>query len=122
MARIAILGAGGWGTALATLAANKGHEVSLWARSEASADELRSTRVNQRHLPGVIIPPEVQISNLLDPASEAEYIFWTTPSTALAAIAEKVANSITLGQNTVLISCVKGLAHERLLRMSKTGS
>jgi glycerol-3-phosphate dehydrogenase (NAD(P)+) len=43
MAGIAILGAGGWGTALATLAANKGHAVSLWARSEASADELRST-------------------------------------------------------------------------------
>ena len=79
MARIAILGAGGWGTALATLAANKGHEVSLWARSVASADDLRSTRVNQRDLPGVIVPPEVQISNLLNPASEAEYIFWTTP-------------------------------------------
>jgi glycerol-3-phosphate dehydrogenase (NAD(P)+) len=119
MARIAILGAGGWGTALATLAANKGHEVSLWARSEVSADELRSTRVNQRHLPGVIIPPEVKISNLLNPASEAEYIFWTTPSTALAAIAEKVANFIALPQNTVLISCVKGLAHKRLLRMSE---
>jgi glycerol-3-phosphate dehydrogenase (NAD(P)+) len=83
MARIAILGAGGWGTALAILAAKKGHEVSLRARSESSADELRSTRVNQRHLPGVIIPPEVQISNQLNPTGEAEYIFWTPPNEAV---------------------------------------
>jgi glycerol-3-phosphate dehydrogenase len=40
MAKISILGAGGWGTALAILTANQGHKVSLWARSEASADEL----------------------------------------------------------------------------------
>jgi len=119
MARILILGAGGWGTALAILAASKGHEVSLWARSEASADELRSTRVNQRHLPGVIFPPEVQIINQLNPASEADYVFWTTPSTALATIAEKVSAWITLRPSAVLISCVKGLAHERLLRMSE---
>ena len=119
MARIAILGAGGWGTALATLAANKGHEVSLWARSEASADELRSTRVNQRHLPGVIIPPEVQITSQLTPVSEADYVFWTTPSTALATIAEKVAGSVILRRNAVSVSCVKGFAHERLLRMSE---
>jgi glycerol-3-phosphate dehydrogenase (NAD(P)+) len=119
MPKISILGAGGWGTALAILAASKGHEVSLWARSEASADELGSSRINERHLPGVVIPPEVQITNQLNPVSEAEYLFWTTPSTALATIAGSVSSSITLRENAVLISCVKGLAHDRLLRMSE---
>ncbi|MBV8215337.1 MAG: NAD(P)-dependent glycerol-3-phosphate dehydrogenase [Verrucomicrobia bacterium] len=119
MARILILGAGGWGTALAILAASKGHEVSLWVRSETSADELRSSRVNQRHLPGVVIPGEISITNRLDPANAADYVFWTTPSTVLAEIAMRVSNSTTLRQDAVLVSCVKGLDHNRLLRMSQ---
>jgi glycerol-3-phosphate dehydrogenase (NAD(P)+) len=119
MPKISILGAGGWGTALAVLAAHKGHEVSLWARSEAVAEELSSTRLNDRHLPGVLIPPKTQITNELNPVGEAEYVFWATPSTALASIAEKVSRSTVLRPNAVLISCVKGLAHDRLLRMSE---
>jgi len=118
MAKISILGAGGWGTALAILTANQGHKVSLWARSEASADELRSDRIN-RHLPGVVIPEEVQITNQLNPASDADCVFWAMPSTALAEIAERVSRSIALRPDTVLISCVKGLDHNRLLRMSQ---
>jgi glycerol-3-phosphate dehydrogenase (NAD(P)+) len=118
MAKISILGAGGWGTALAILTANQGHTVSLWARSEASADELRFARFN-RHLPGVVIPDDVQITNQLNPASDADCVFWAMPSTALAEIAERVSRSIALSPDTVLISCVKGLDHDRLLRMSQ---
>jgi glycerol-3-phosphate dehydrogenase (NAD(P)+) len=119
MAKISILGAGGWGTALAVLAASAGHEVTLWVRSEASADRLRSDRLNPLRLPGVTIPYEVQITSQLEPASTADYVLWATPSTALAEIAARVSNSITLRPDTVLISCVKGLAHEQLLRMSE---
>jgi glycerol-3-phosphate dehydrogenase (NAD(P)+) len=118
MAKISILGAGGWGTALAILSATQGHKVSLWARSEASADELRSARIN-RHLPGVVIPDDVQITNQLNPASDADCVFWAMPSTALAELAERVSRSIALRPDTVLISCVKGFDHDRLLRMSQ---
>ena len=119
MAKISILGAGGWGTALAILTASGGHTVSLWARSEASADDLRSGRINQRHLPGVVIPDDVEVTNQLTLSSDADCLFWAMPSTALAEIAERVSRSITLRQDTVLISCVKGLDHDRLLRMSQ---
>ncbi len=119
MAKIWILGAGGWGTALAILAAYAGHEVTLWARNEASADRLRSDRLNPPRLPGVSIPYEVQITSQLELTGNADYVLWATPSTALAEIAERVSNSIALPPDTVLVSCVKGLAHEHLLRMSE---
>src|ERR1700730_13985346 len=118
MAKISILGAGAWGTALAILTANQGNKVSLWVRSEASADELRSACFN-RHLPGVVIPDDVQITNQLNPASDADCVFWAMPSTALAETAERVSRSIALSPDIVLISCVKGLDHDRLLRMSQ---
>src|SRR5258707_15131783 len=118
MAKISILGAGGWGTAVAILTANQARKVSLWARSEASADELRSERIN-RHLPGVVIPEEVQITNQLTPASDADCVFWAMPSTALAEIAERLSRSVALRPDTVLISFLKWLDHNRLLRMSQ---
>lgn len=53
--KIAVLGAGAWGTALAALAAQR-HEVLLWARDAAQADRIRLTRRNDRYLPGVALP------------------------------------------------------------------
>src|SRR5258708_19960995 len=103
MAKISILGAGGWGTAVAILTANQGHKVSLWARSEASADELRSDRIN-RHLPGVVIPEEVQITNQLNPASDADCVFWAMPSTPLSEFPYTVPRSIPFPPATALIS------------------
>ncbi len=57
MSRIAILGAGAWGTALAlSLDRHGGHELSLWAHSPAHAEELRAAGENRRYLPGFRLP------------------------------------------------------------------
>ena len=62
--RIAVLGAGAWGTALANLAARPGRgdnvEVSLWARDPAHVVEMAATGINARHLPGVSILSNVR--------------------------------------------------------------
>ena len=55
--KIAVLGAGAWGTALAAAAAAAGHDVLLWARDAAQAAALQATRTNARYLPGVTLPP-----------------------------------------------------------------
>jgi len=55
--QILVLGAGAWGTALASAASGQGrHAVTLWARDFALAQSLQSDRVNSRYLPGVVLP------------------------------------------------------------------
>uniref|UniRef100_UPI0018E0623F NAD(P)-binding domain-containing protein n=1 Tax=Roseomonas rosulenta TaxID=2748667 RepID=UPI0018E0623F len=62
MSRIAILGAGAWGTALAIQAARAGCEAVLWARDAARAAEIASARENARYLPGVTLPDAVAVT------------------------------------------------------------
>jgi glycerol-3-phosphate dehydrogenase (NAD(P)+) len=65
--RIALLGAGAWGTALAVAAAPR-HDVMLWARDAAQAQALDAARENLRYLPGIALPPSLHIANHLDAA------------------------------------------------------
>ena len=61
---IAIIGAGGWGTALALIAAERGHHVTLWTRSSERAIDLNTHRENTAYLPGIAIAPDIHIFNL----------------------------------------------------------
>src|SRR5207244_8875381 len=59
---IAVINAGGWGTALAVVLARAGYSVSLWARRAEVADRLTAERENEAYLPGVRIPAEVEVT------------------------------------------------------------
>src|SRR4051812_11773715 len=84
MKRVAIMGAGGMGTALALLAARRGLAVQLWARNPSDAADMARTRENARHLPGVLIPGEVGItSNACDATACADLIVAAIPSAYL---------------------------------------
>ena len=63
--RVAVLGAGSWGTALAA-AAGRRHPTVLWARDAAQAANLAARRENERYLPGISLPPALQYSSDLD--------------------------------------------------------
>ncbi|AOB32997.1 glycerol-3-phosphate dehydrogenase [Bordetella sp. H567] len=65
--RVAVLGAGSWGTALAAVAARR-RPTLLWARQAAQADAMRATHENARYLPGVSLPPSLDIDSNLDQA------------------------------------------------------
>ena len=71
--KIAVLGAGAWGTALAAAAASSAarHEVVLWAREAAQADEIVRTRRNQRYLPGFDLPPALRVAAAAEGRSAA---------------------------------------------------
>ena len=71
-ARIAVVGAGAWGTALALhLARREGSSTVLWARDPAQAAAMASERVNARYLPGVALPPALAVTAGLDDLADA---------------------------------------------------
>src|SRR4051794_15438622 len=98
MKRVAILGAGGMGTALALLFARRCRSVHLWARDPAHAADLIRERVNARHLPGVPLPPEVDvIPNACDATACADLMVAAIPSAYLRATLTDLAEKVPVG-------------------------
>jgi glycerol-3-phosphate dehydrogenase (NAD(P)+) len=122
MSRIAVIGAGAWGTALAvSLAARGGHQLSLWAHSPAHAEELTETGKNLRYLPGFTLPADIVITSSLTQAiASADTVLCVTPSQALRSIMEQIAP--TLNSTQVLLCASKGIEERTFLRMSQVMS
>lgn len=122
---IAVIGGGGWGTALAALLSGKGHQVRLWVYEEDLAEQIRTTRENARFLPGVSLPPAIAVtSRLAEAATGAEICLLVTPSHALRAVATRLdseAPGAVAGFRTVVIA-TKGLEPESQKRMSEVAS
>jgi len=119
VSRIAILGAGAWGTALAiSLARRGGHELCLWAHSPEHARQLSETGENARYLPGYILPADVEITpSITEAIADAEIIVSVTPSQALRAIMKQIAPHLSPAQ--ILLSASKGIEEKTFLRMSQ---
>lgn len=119
MSRIAILGAGAWGTALAiSLARRRGHELTLWAHSPALAEHLRDTGENLPYLPGYTLPADVQITSDLPAAIfEADILLCVTPSQHLRSTVAQVAPLLTRDQ--IILSASKGIEEGSFLRMTQ---
>ncbi len=84
--KIAVLGAGAWGSALAVHFAAR-HEVTLWTRSEAHAQAMSSERENARYLPGIGLPAALQLTHRLDEAIQnADLLLVAVPSGALRSL------------------------------------
>lgn len=116
--RTAILGAGGWGTALAALWSKQGHEITLWGNNEARAQRLRASRENSDYLPGINLPESVGVTSDLRECGGADLIVFVTPSLALREIATRLRPAIT-NPNAVLLGCTKGIEHGTGKRMSE---
>src|SRR5262245_53460291 len=120
MSRIAILGGGSWGTALAILCARarESHDVTLWLRDASLADAMNETRENNTYLPGHAIPTLVQVQSDLAVAIDgAEIVIGAMPS----AHARKIYGQAFsfLRNNTIVVSATKGLEPDTHARMSE---
>jgi glycerol-3-phosphate dehydrogenase (NAD(P)+) len=116
-ARVAVVGAGAWGTTLAVML-GKVEPVLLLAHDEAAAARIDAARENERRLAGIRLPDAVIVT--ADPAmvaAEVDLVIFAVPSSHLRTVAERTAPFI--GPAADILSVVKGLEEGSLLRMSE---
>ncbi|MFE2944798.1 NAD(P)H-dependent glycerol-3-phosphate dehydrogenase [Streptomyces sp. NPDC059255] len=118
MTRVAVFGAGSWGTAFAMVLADAGCEVTIWGRRPEIADTINTTRANPAYLPGFELPEGVRATT--DPAEAArgaEFTVLTVPSQTLRGNLARWAP--VLPSDTVLVSLMKGVELGTAKRMSE---
>ncbi|HEX4231118.1 MAG TPA: NAD(P)H-dependent glycerol-3-phosphate dehydrogenase [Bryobacteraceae bacterium] len=117
MRRLAIVGAGSWGTALAIALAPRFDAVSLWARTPEGARQITVARENRRYLPGFPLPGNVDVSNnLCGTLQGAHFVLTAIPSKYLRSVAAQIRECLKPG--AIVISATKGIEEGTLLRMS----
>lgn len=115
---IAVVNAGGWGTALAVLLSRGGHRVRLWARREAAAERLRAEAENRAYLPGIPLPPELEIhTDLAAAVRGCPVVVIVVISSFIRAISRELARVLEPG--AVVVHGTKGFEAGTLLRCSE---
>lgn len=104
--RIAVLGAGAWGTALANALARAGRTVTLWARDRAAAETMAATRTNVR-LPGIRLEERVAPTGDLARALECDAMLLVVPAQSLRDLATRIGASVRRG--VPVVACAKGI-------------
>jgi glycerol-3-phosphate dehydrogenase (NAD(P)+) len=120
MTKIAILGAGGWGTALAIVfsRSRKPHEISLWVHNAERAGSMQRERENKTYLPGAKLPESIRIHSELETTlSGAQVIVGAVPSAHARAVYTSALPFVASGAS--FISASKGLEPATHLRMSE---
>ena len=119
MSRIAVLGSGAWGTAIAlSLFRRGGHEVTLWTHAQQFADDINAKGENVDFLPGFPVPKEIRVTaDTQSAVGEADIVVGVVPSEFLRQTYKRIAPSLHAGQ--ILVSATKGVEDETFLRMSE---
>ncbi|PZP56550.1 MAG: glycerol-3-phosphate acyltransferase [Micavibrio aeruginosavorus] len=107
MSRIAVIGAGAWGTALAQVYASAGHDVMLWARENALADSIQRTKENATYLPGITLAANIRATSDLEKALKEDIILNVVPAQYMRSILEQMKPYLRPDQPMVL--CAKGI-------------
>lgn len=118
MEKIAVLGAGSWGTALAVVLGENGHQVMLWSHREEEAKKMQRDRQQAAKLPGVKLPDGVTVtSDFKEAIKDNDAIILAVPSTAVRETAHRLAAEVEEGQIVVCVS--KGIEDDTFLTLTE---
>jgi glycerol-3-phosphate dehydrogenase (NAD(P)+) len=113
-----VLGAGGWGTAIAVHLARAGHDARLWARDESLVADMRARRANAVYLPDIRFPDSLIVSpDLAEALREVDVVVSAVPSHGTRAILKRAATWVPRG--AAVVSATKGLERDTLFRVSE---
>lgn len=111
MKKVSVIGAGSWGSALAVLLANNGHEVTLWSHDSKEIEMLQKEREQKDKLPGVKFPENIKVSaDLEETLTGRDVIVMAVPSPVVRSMATRMAPYIKEGQ--VIVNVAKGIEDE----------
>jgi glycerol-3-phosphate dehydrogenase (NAD(P)+) len=118
MDNVAVLGAGSWGTALAIVLADNGHNVSLWGRRKDQVDEINNDHKNEKYLPGVVLPENIKATTELNECvKEADTIVLVTPTKAMREVLGQLKNE--LSSPVTIVHASKGIEPGTYKRISE---
>jgi len=116
--RLAVLGAGSWGTALAAHLARGEHAVTLWGRDEGLVSDMATSRINERYLPGATLPETLDFSSDLSATVlSADALVIAVPSSHFEAMLEQIKPQLAqrTGERMTIVWACKGFSGQRLL-------
>ena len=118
MSKVAVFGAGSWGTAFAMVLADAGHDVTIWGRRESLCAAINEQHENPDYLPGIKLPPTIRATHEPAEAAEgAELVVLAVPSQRLRENLQDWAG--VLPQDAILMSLMKGVELGTLKRMTE---
>ena len=116
--KIAVIGAGSWGTALAISLAESGHAVSLWTRKPEHAEAMKTDGENKKYLPGIAFPESLKVADTMEAAIVgAELVMFSTPAQGFRSVLNQAKPYLT--KDMVLVNVAKGIEQKSLKRLSE---
>ncbi|GMA69332.1 glycerol-3-phosphate dehydrogenase [NAD(P)+] [Leuconostoc litchii] len=121
MTKIAVLGGGSWGSALANVAAENDNDVRLWTRTATQADEINGQHTNQKYLPNAKLSDGLMAtSNLALAVMDAEVVLIVVPTKVVREVASQLADVLNKQNHRVILAhATKGLEQETYKRISE---
>ncbi len=117
MAKISVIGSGGWGIALTILLHKNGHDLTIWSFDKKEAEELKKTRQNKTKLPNILLPEDVKVTDdLKEAVDNKDILILAVPSKAIRSVSKSLKNIIK--DNQIIVNVAKGLEEDTLETMT----
>lgn len=117
MAKISVIGSGGWGIALTILLHKNEHDLTIWSFDKKEAEELKKTRQNKTKLPNILLPEDVKVTDdLKEAVDDKDILILAVPSKAIRSVSKSLKNIIK--DNQIVVNVAKGLEEDTLETMT----